>query len=128
MILNTNDKSRFKKSYHNDSGYDIIMNRDVVIHNGFNTIDLQLEVEIPTGFMGILLPRSSMMGKMMMNTAPIDAGYEGSINLILFNPLEKFTMNEGERYCQLVVIPIANPIFAEEIKERGRKGVGSSGK
>lgn len=99
-------------------------------------IDTGVAVEIPRGWFGLVVPRSSL-GKrhlMIANTAGvIDSDYRGTIKMNLFNyGSEIQTLENFERLCQLVVVPhysTHNFEIVDELGEtdRGEGGFGSSG-
>lgn len=94
-----------------------------------------LAVEIPEGHMGLLFPRSSIYKKSLIQSncvGVIDSGYRGEIMVVY-----KTTTNsvpeiykEGERFCQLVIVPIpqVEPVEAEELSssDRAEGGFGST--
>ena len=63
----------------------------------------------------------------------IDAGYRGEIGLILWNTdqRESFTISEGDRIGQLLVMPISHAVMTVVDSlpgsTRGRGGFGSTG-
>lgn len=99
-------------------------------------IDTGVAVEIPRGWFGLVVPRSSL-GKrhlMIANTAGvIDSDYRGTIKMNLFNyGSEIQTLENFERLCQLVVLPhysTHNFKIVDKLGEtdRGEGGFGSSG-
>nr|8QLD_A Chain A, Deoxyuridine 5'-triphosphate nucleotidohydrolase [Escherichia phage T5]8QLD_B Chain B, Deoxyuridine 5'-triphosphate nucleotidohydrolase [Escherichia phage T5]8QLD_C Chain C, Deoxyuridine 5'-triphosphate nucleotidohydrolase [Escherichia phage T5] len=99
-------------------------------------IDTGVAVEIPRGWFGLVVPRSSL-GKrhlMIANTAGvIDSDYRGTIKMNLYNyGSEMQTLENFERLCQLVVLPhysTHNFKIVDELEEtiRGEGGFGSSG-
>lgn len=127
------------KAHANDAGMDLTAikittelsedNRLIIVyHTG-------LSIEIPTGHVGLLFPRSSISRKSLILTnsvGVIDSGYRGEV-------MAKFKVNtdvvpaiyrEGERFIQLVIIPIPE-VEVEEVEElteteRGDGGFGSS--
>ena len=67
-----------------------------------------IHIELPTGYECQLRPRSGLAlkhGITLVNTpGTIDADYRGEIGVILINLSNKsFTINDGERICQMVV-------------------------
>ncbi len=100
---------------------------------------------IPTGI-GIAIPkdteiqirpRSGLAAKYnisVLNTpGTIDSDYRGELKIILFNhSKDKFTVNDGDRIAQMVLMPVLKVDFEEtnELPEtiRGSGGFGSTGK
>lgn len=107
----------------NESGQVII-----VYHTG-------LSVEIPEGYFGALVPRSSISNKSIILTnciGVIDAGYRGEIVAKFRNTSDVVpsVYKEGERFAQLLILPVPNVQFeeAETLSEtdRGEGGFGST--
>ena len=95
-----------------------------------------LAVEIPEGFFGLLVPRSSVYKKSLMlsNCAGvIDSGYRGEIMAKFRNTTDVIpaVYKDGERFAQLLILPVPEVTFTEvdELSdtERGEGGYGSTG-
>ena len=120
------------KAHDNDAGYDLCMNSDGTLKaHQTTTIGLGITLDIPKGFMGLLLPRSSTAKRgIEVAGPPIDAGYTGEIRAILCNTTrEDFCYVEQTRLVQLVLVPV---VLFEMVKEypknvRDAKGFGDSG-
>lgn len=93
-------------------------------------------VEIPQGYVGLLLPRSSVY-KVQLQQANgvgiIDSGYRGEL-VFKYRILKQHSSRYeiGERIGQLVILPIPQ-VEMEEASElddsiRGKSGFGSTGK
>lgn len=96
-----------------------------------------LAIELPAGYEAQLRPRSGLAlrhGVTLLNTpGTIDADYRGQIGVILVNlGQEPFTVNDGERICQMVVARHERVewIAAETLDstERGDGGFGHTGR
>ena len=106
MVIKSSDDTRLVRKTRFSAGYDVLLDRDVVINPGFNYIDLNLKLDTLVGYFVETYTRSSTLKKfkiLVLNTV-IDSDYAGSIHLICwsFND-EKITLNKGESICQLVV-------------------------
>ena len=120
------------KKYDYDAGYDLLLNEDIVLSPGrVVTTELDFSIEIPKGYMGILLPRGGSAKRgILVQTPPIDHGYTGKIHAIIFYagvlPME---LHKGDRVCQLVIIPIMLPQLVEETSDffRGDNRFNSTG-
>lgn len=143
-------KIRFKKlsdkaiaptrAHATDAGYDLCSTKittevgeDAKLVIVYHT---DLAIEIPEGYAAFLFPRSSIYKKSLALTnsvGVIDSGYRGQI-------MAKFKCNtdvvpsvykEGERFAQLVVMPVASVEWDEsedlEDSDRGEGGHGSTG-
>jgi dUTP pyrophosphatase len=108
-----------------------------------------VSVRIPAGYVGLLVPRSSLSKKNIILTNScgiIDADYRGELLISLmyvnkaceegYGPVGHSHIEAGERIAQLLIVPIALP---EPIKytgndddwtntARGTGGFGSTGK
>lgn len=96
-----------------------------------------LFLELPEGFEAQMRPRSGLAlkhGITLLNTpGTIDADYRGEIGIILVNlSNDPFTVNDGERICQMVIAAHATVKWQpEEVldqTERGAGGFGHTGK
>tara|TARA_R110001583_G_scaffold65550_6_gene189391 strand:- start:321 stop:737 length:417 start_codon:yes stop_codon:yes gene_type:complete len=93
-----------------------------------------LAVEIPTGYVGLLFPRSSVYKTKMFLTncvGVIDSGYRGEI-MMKFEMMDSNAMYRiGDRIGQIIILPYPQVRF-EEVEElsnsdRGAGGYGSTG-
>lgn len=96
-----------------------------------------LFIELPEGYEAQMRPRSGLALKhgitLLNSPGTIDADYRGEIGVILVNlSNEPFTVNNGERICQMVIAAHAQIAWeAVEIldeTERGAGGFGHTGK
>ena len=99
-------------------------------------IPLGVAVEIPKGYMGLLVPRSSMSKTPLRcanSVGVIDADYRGELSISYENiSCSDYTIARGDRIAQLIIVPIAI-VDVEEAQtlsetERGDGGYGSTGK
>ena len=109
-----------KRAYAGDAGMDLTATKITTTINECGQLMLtyhtDLAVEIPEGFVGLLFPRSSIYKKSMAQTNSV-----GVIPSIY---------KEGDRFCQLVIVPIPqfDIVEVDELSpsERGENGYGSS--
>ncbi len=96
-----------------------------------------LFIALPEGYEAQMRPRSGLAlrhGITLLNTpGTIDADYRGEIGVILVNlSNETFTINDGERICQMVVTRhdrvTWQPVEKLDETERGAGGFGHTGK
>lgn len=133
----TNLENQFKKTHNTDAGYDIRSAIDAVIpaKDSFS-IDTDLKVSIPEGYVGLVKSRSGLAFKHDIDTGAgvIDCGYTGEVKIKLFNHSNViYSINVGDKIAQMIIIPI----YTGEVKyvekfnevdfERGEKGFNSSG-
>ena len=86
---------------------------------------------------GFVFPRSSVSSKFGVSLANcvgvIDSDYRGEIIVPLINHSDKpYTINDGDRIAQLVILPVLVPVFTERdelgFTDRGSGGFGSTGR
>ena len=120
-----------------DAGLDLLAAASVTLSpGGRNLVPTGLQVAIPAGYAGLVLPRSGLAlraGVTVLN-APglIDSGYRGEVGVLLINHgSEPVTLARGERIAQLVIQPVARAVIVEvrelEGSQRGAGGFGSTG-
>ena len=124
-----------------DAGADLIARVDAVLscRGGRAVIPTGVAVAIPTGYAGLVLPRSGLAARHGLTclNAPglIDAGYRGELQVILVNhdPELDYTVSRGDRIAQLVIIRVEQASFAVvgegglEESQRGSGGFGHTG-
>jgi len=95
-----------------------------------------LRIELPEGFEGQVRPRSGLavkFGVTVLNSpGTIDSDYRGDVDIILVNlGAETFTVKDGDRIAQLVVVPVSRAALEEttelSVTNRGGGGFGSTG-
>ncbi|WAX23043.1 deoxyuridine 5'-triphosphate nucleotidohydrolase [Vibrio phage 13VT501A] len=97
-------------------------------------MDLQIACEIPKGYYGKLVVRSSMAKRGIMlahGTGVIDSDYRGNIHAPLYSrALGGSKVEEGERIVQLLICPVEQVslklVESLEETERGNGGFGST--
>ncbi len=121
-----------------DAGSDLraSLPRPLVIMPGdIAMVDLDLRLAIPEGYVGLEFPRSGLgtKGITLANAVGvIDSGYRGPVKAGLINlSKEPFTVNDGDRVCQLVLVPYLSPDWVRVAElgdtQRGADGYGSTG-
>jgi dUTP pyrophosphatase len=121
-----------------DAGADLIARTDVVLpcRGGRAVVPTGVAVAIPTGYAGLVLPRSGLAARHGLTclNAPglIDAGFRGELQVILVNhdPEQDYAITRGDRVAQLVIIRVEQAAFAlvgEEGLEQSQRGSGGFG-
>lgn len=123
------------KSHSLDAGYDMYLPHGFMIEpNETLVIGLGVGFEIPEGFAGIFVPRSSIAKKgLIIQTSLIDPGYKGETHLIITNSSRNiYSFEKGDRVCSIIFVNLLNTQFeiVEEFEnsDRGESGLGSTGK
>lgn len=136
-----NDKAIMPiRAHKGDAGLDLTCTEIVPVRNGCNQLLLEyrtgLAVEIPEGHVGLLFPRSSVFKTSLILSncvGVIDSNYRGEIKAVFRNTTDVIpaVYQEGERFCQLVIVPIPEITITEASElsetERGDNGYGSTG-
>lgn len=100
-------------------------------------VDTGVRVAIPSGYVGLVCPRSGMACKhevtVINSPGVIDPNYRGSIKVGLVNHNSVgFDIREGDRIAQLLIVPVPRVVFQQiaelDDTERGADGFGSSGR
>lgn len=128
------------RAHKSDAGLDLTCTR---VETGINECGqlmliyhTDLAVEIPEGYVGLLFPRSSIYKKSIALTnsvGVVDSGYRGEIMCVFKSTTDVVPAiyKQGERFCQLVVVPIpaVEVVEATELSEsdRSEAGFGSTG-
>ena len=142
VLIKKANKEAVTPSYKTDgsSGVDLsaFLDKKVVIKpNSSALIPTGLQVAIPVELEIQIRPRSGLAAKdsisVLNSPGTIDSDYRGELKIILFNHSDKdFTINNGDRVAQMVLVPIIKMEF-EEVDSlpntfRGQGGFGSTGK
>lgn len=136
MVLRDFQKPKAGTTF--SAGLDLRLSRDICIRPGTVEKDnLGIKVEIPKGYCGLIVPRSSV-GSVLISLANtigvIDSDYRGELIVKLHNQgRETQFLAKGQRVVQLIVVPHLDPneiIYVKELSdtERGDKGFGHTGK
>jgi dUTP pyrophosphatase len=124
-----------------DAGADLVARHDALLaaRGGRALMPTGVAVAIPTGYAGLVLPRSGLAlrhGVTCLNTPGlIDAGYRGELQVILVNhdPAADYAVSRGDRIAQLVIVQVEEAAFALVSHEglgaatRGAGGFGHTG-
>lgn len=118
------------------AGYDLMISHDIRVPVGeYVTVGTGVQVELPEGFAGMVIPRSSTGKKMLslLNTiGVIDGDYQGEIILNIKNEgKETYLGYKYDALFQLVIVPVAtvNVTVVDDfnkVTSRGKDGFGST--
>lgn len=124
-----------KKSHLPDCGLDCFMPESFELKPlETKTIGLGIGIQVPEGFAGMLVPRSSIAEKgLLIQTSIIDPDYTGEIHLIITNcSNNNVVIEKNQRVCSLVIYNVLNVrldvVYDFENTDRGNNGLGSTGK
>ena len=127
-----------KFAYPGDVAVDLRARIDVTLRpHDITGVPTGLAIELPTGYEAQVRPRSGLALKhgisIVNSPGTIDTEYRGEIVCIMINlGKEPFSIAKGDRIAQLAIreVPVVELIQVDELSEtqRGKKGLGSSGK
>ena len=121
------------RAHKEDAGFDLYSPKNAVLCGGTARIKLGIYVEIPKGYVGFIMGRSSLNKKgVVCLTGVIDSGYTGEIAVVLNTIGTLARIKKGDRIAQLVVTKLADiddavAVDSLEDSERGAGGFGSTG-
>jgi dUTP pyrophosphatase len=118
------------------AGADLYANEALTLAPGERApVATGLRVEIPSGYAGLVWPRSGLAVRHGIDTLAgvIDSDYRGEVRVVLVNHgREPFRIEPGDRIAQLVVQKVERAAFvtASELAGtlRGERGFGSTGR
>ena len=121
-----------------DAGMDLRASEEMFINPGeIVKVDTGLKISVPQGFVGLVVPRSSLGSKgitVANSPGTIDSGYRGPLMVVLINHTSNmYYVDEGERIAQLLIVPVATAKitrvsrFSDAETSRGDGGFGSTG-
>jgi dUTP pyrophosphatase len=129
-----------RQQHPDDAGYDLYARETTTIAAGGGRalVPTGIAVAIPSGFAGLVLPRSGLAlehGVTCLNTPGlIDPLYRGELKVLLVNtdPSERYTVTRGDRIAQLLVqrVELVEWLVVDQldITQRDTFGFGSTGR
>lgn len=126
-----------RKGFTADAGYDLAIPEDQALPPDVTCqIDLEIILQIPSGWYGQIFGRSSVFRRgLSVHPGVIDADYRGSVQLLVENRRRQILhVQRGERLAQLLILPVPRValrrISPDEIEptSRGAGGFGSTGR
>lgn len=126
-------------AHETDAAADLYAIEDQVIaaHTYGNKIRTGVKIQLPEGWLAMILPRSSMGAKTPLRLSNsvglIDSGYRGELGVLYDNTSDNdYKISAGDRIAQLLVMPShrfqAEVVNSLEDSDRGETGFGDSGK
>ncbi len=127
------------KAHEADAGFDLFAPDDFVVSTEAPAIiDTKVHIQIPKGYVGMIMPKSGLNVKEnILSFGIIDAFYEGSIVVKLYKlGGDNYRIKKGDKISQIIFLPISEVNKLTEVKadefyqntERGSNGFGSSGR
>lgn len=118
-------------AHYNDAGCDVRTTEFLSLQpHEVRKVSLGFGVEIPNGYMGLILPRSGLNSRgITILFSPVDSGYRGCLYANVYNTTDSvFNIVKGDRIGQLVILPCVIANYTWELgEERGEGGFGSTG-
>ena len=109
---------------------------DLNAHTYGNKIRTGVHIQLPEGWLAMILPRSSIGAKtpfrLSNSVGLIDSGYRGELGVLYDNTSDaSMYIKKGDRIAQMLVMPSyrfkANIVDSLEDSDRGEGGFGSTG-
>ena len=125
------------KRYAADAGFDLAIPEACAFPPGTTCrIDLEIVLQIPSGWYGQIFGRSSVFQHgLSIHPGVIDADYRGSVQLLVENrQRQTLHAQRGERLAQLLILPVPRVALRRispaeiESTRRGAGGFGSTGR
>lgn len=119
-------------------GFDLYAPEDILFEEGSAMVETGLQMAIPDGFVGLIVPRSGLGTKHgigLANTVGvIDSDYRDEVKVFLESELlrsvEDFVIKKDERFAQMIIVPVHtfDPVEVDELPVTKRTGgFGSTG-
>jgi len=125
------------KAHPTDAGFDLAIPvaRTLAPHTQ-TAIDLELMMQLPSGWYGQILGRSSVFRRgLIVHPGVIDTDYRGPIQLLIQNQTPHVqSLQRGERLAQLLLLPVPSVVVTPvtpdilSVTARGSGGLGSTGR
>lgn len=128
------------RAHNTDAGFDLVATDITTEINECGQLILVyhtgLAIEIPEGYFGLLVPRSSVSKKSLMlcnHAGIIDSGYRSEVTAKFRSTTDVVpsVYKVNERFAQLLILPVPDVTFEEAFElsdsERGEGGYGSTG-
>lgn len=137
FIKKLNEDARIPTyAHYGDAGFDLFVPNETTIKSGERlSVPIGLAVEIPYGYVGLFLDKSSLSFKHGIKSfgGVIDAGFRGELQVGIINLSDTdYTFAKGDKIIQMLISPVARVDIVETDKlsesDRNRNGFGSSGK
>lgn len=122
-----------RRAHPNDAGLDLAPLGGADLTPGETSkLRTGVAVEIPTGYFGMAVPRSSAKARGLDVLGIIDSDYRGEVHIVITNTgWREQIIRPGEFLAQLIIIPVATPCITivNELSPTARAdgGFGSSG-
>jgi len=121
-----------KYAKYGDAGMDLVAINKVECQL-YNEYQTGIAIEIPSGYVGLVFPRSSISEKKSLfanSVGVIDSSYRGELKLRIREAGRSNCYNIGDRVGQLVIVPVVTATIAEDNilsdTDRGAGGFGST--
>nr|AMR71153.1 pol protein [Small ruminant lentivirus] len=117
-----------------DAGYDLICPKEISIPPGqVQKVPIDLKINLKRNQWAMIGTKSSMAAKGVFTQGGIiDSGYQGQIQVIVYNSnAVEVVIPEGRKFAQLIIMPLVHeelePWGVTRKTERGTQGFGSTG-
>jgi dUTP pyrophosphatase len=120
------------KGHPTDAGYDLRSPVDfTVLPQAFSPrVDLRVGFQVPEGFCGYVVERSSQGKRGIGAIGPVvDHGYTGNVHVTLVNnsATEEYAVKRGDRICQMLLVAVGSEELEQAETLDGERGDASHG-
>ena len=134
----TGDATEPTYAHESDAAADLYASEPMTVkaHTYGNRVHTGVNIQLPEGWLALILPRSSVGLKTPLRLSNsvglIDSGYRGELIALYDNTSDQdYIINHGDRIAQLLVMPSyrfkAEVVESLEDSDRGTGGFGSTG-
>ena len=128
------------KAHEEDAGFDLYAPDNFVVSAlQPATIDIKVHIQIPKGYVGMIMPKSGLNVKEnILSFGIVDSGFSGSIKVKVYKLCgEPYQIKKGDKISQIIFLPISEvnkltEVTADEFYKvetsRGDAGFGSTGR
>lgn len=101
------------RKHPDDAGMDFYAAENIEIPpHSFGTVRTGVTLEIPTGYVGLLMPKSR--NDYLLGAGVVDAGYQGEIMIKIANIKDKpLFIAAGTAVAQMLLLPVVTPVVEE---------------
>lgn len=127
------------KAHEADAGFDLFAPDDFVVSTEAPAIiDTKVHIQIPKGYVGMIMPKSGLnIKENILSFGVVDAEFENTIVVKLYKlGGDNYRIKKGDKISQIIFLPISEVNKLTEVKadefyqntERGNGRMGSTGR
>ena len=95
---------------------------------GVQPIPTDYKGPLPSGSIGLILGRASLtLQGLIVHPGVVDQDYEGELQVLCSCPQGVFSISQGDRIAQLIILPSLHGCFPSSGVPQAARGIGSTG-